>query len=44
MVLNKELEILGTDEYFDGNRLYFGVFEGSAVERVEFPSALKRIE
>ena len=44
MVLNKGLEALGTDEYFEGNGMYFGVFEESVVERVDLPSTLKRIE
>lgn len=44
VVFNKGLEVLGTDEYFEGNGIYFGVFEESAVERVDLPSTLKRIE
>ena len=42
-VLNRGLEVLGTDEYLDGE-MYLGVFEDSALEHVEFPSTLKRIE
>ena len=37
--------MLGTKEYsVYGDGLYRGVFEGSAVESVELPSTLKRIE
>ena len=42
-MLNEGLKVLGTDEYFD-DEIYRGVFEESAVERVSFPSSLKRIE
>ena len=38
------LEVLGTDEYLEDGKMYCGVFEESAVERVELPSTLKRIE
>ena len=41
---SKGLEILGTDEYPDNGRMWFGVFEETSVERVELPSTLKRIE
>lgn len=41
--LNKGLEVLGTNEYLD-SRVYCGVFQESAVERVSFPLTLKRIE
>ena len=45
-VLNEGLEVLGTDEHSDDD--FFdelcGVFQRSAVERVELPSTLKRIE
>ena len=41
---NEGLEVLGTDEYSDDGKTYFGVFEESAVERVELPSTLRRIE
>lgn len=43
---NEGLEVLGTDEHSDDD--FFdelcGVFQRSAVERVELPSTLKRIE
>ena len=42
--LNEGLEILGTNEYPEEGRAWCGVFEGSALERVELPSTLKRIE
>ena len=38
------LEVLGTDEYRDNGNTYDGVFQESAVERVELPPTLKRIE
>ena len=41
------LEVLGTDEYFlkeDTPESYWGVFERSAVECVELPTTLKRME
>ena len=41
--LNEGLEVLGTDDHPDGND-WCGVFEGSAVECVELPSTLRRIE
>lgn len=37
MVLNEGLEVLGTDEYFEKYDMYLGVFEGSAVKRVDLP-------
>ena len=43
VVLNKGLEMLGTDEYLD-NEMYPGVFEESSVEYTELPSTLKQIE
>ena len=36
--------MIGTDEYDDDGKMYYGVFQESAVERVELPSTLKRIE
>lgn len=44
VVLNEGLEILGTDEQTKEGALCYGVFEESAVERVQFPSTLRRIE
>lgn len=41
--LNEGLEVLGTDEY-PGDWDWCGVFQGSAVEYVELPSTLRRIE
>lgn len=38
------LEVLGTDEHMDDGQTWSGVFEESAVESVELPSTLKRIE
>lgn len=35
---------LGTDERPDDGEMYFGVFQESAVERVELPYTLRRIE
>ena len=39
-----ELAVLGTDEYFGDYEMHAGVFEGSAVKRVDLPPTLKRIE
>lgn len=36
--------MLGTEEYADDGTLYYGVFAESALERVETPSTLKKIE
>ena len=44
VTFKNELEVLGTDEYPDVGGRWYGVFEGSSVERVELPSTLKRIE
>ena len=45
VVLNEGLEVLGTDEYpDDDNEQWYGVFTDSALESVELPSTLKRIE
>ena len=44
MKLNEGLEVLGTDEYGDDGKMYSGVFKESAIESVELPSTLKRIE
>ena len=38
------LEVLGTDEYENDNQWFYGVFGESALEHVELPSTLKRIE
>ena len=43
MRLNEGLEVLGTDEY-PGGEDWCGVFHGSALESVELPSTLRRIE
>lgn len=41
---NEGLEVLGANEYrYDGSE-WFGVFEESALERVELSTTLKRIE
>ena len=42
--LNEGLEVLGTNEYPKYSGMYCGAFQRSAVERVELPSTLKRIE
>ena len=41
---NEGLKVLGTNEYISNNKRWRGVFEKSAVERVELPSTLKRME
>ena len=41
---NTGLEVLGRDEYHDDDEMWYGAFEKSALERVELPSTLKRIE
>lgn len=38
------LEVLGTDEYMDDGKSWYGVFEASSVEWVDLPTTLKRIE
>ena len=38
------LEVLGSGERVDDNQGFYGVFQESAVEHVELPSTLKRIE
>ena len=43
-MLNKGLEVLGTDEYPSKGRIYYGVFQGSTIEEVTLPSTLKVIE
>ena len=43
-VLNEGLEVLGTDEYPDDGGLWYGVFAESALQSIELPSTLKRIE
>ena len=42
--LNEGLEVLGTNEYPDSYGRWCGVFHESALERVELPSTLRRIE
>ena len=50
MVINEGLEVLGTAEYpseeedVNKSKKWCGVFEGSALESIELPSTLKRIE
>lgn len=44
VILNEGLETLGTDEYRPDGEQYPGVFQKSLLERVRFPSTLKRIE
>ena len=41
---NEGLEVIGTDEYDDDGGIWPGVFMKSALENIEFPSTLKRIE
>lgn len=41
---NAGLEVLGTDEYSDDGKMFYGVFEESAVECVELPYTLKELE
>ena len=41
--MNEGLEVLGTDEY-PRSGLWSGVFEGSALEHMDLPSTLRRIE
>ena len=41
---NEGLEVLRADKYRDSDNMYDGVFQESAVERVELPPTLKRIE
>lgn len=40
---NEGLEVLGSDERSRDGRLRCGVFEGSALRRVELPSTLKKM-
>ena len=44
MKFNEGLEVLGAGEYRDSGNMYDSVFQESAVERVELPATLKRIE
>ena len=44
VVLNEGLEILGTDECTPDGRPWYGVFQDSALESIELPSTLRRIE
>ena len=43
-VLNEGLEALGTDECQQNGAMYCGVFQGSALESVQLPKTLRRIE
>ena len=43
-VLNEGLEVLGTNEYPDCDGKWYGVFEESALEAIDLPSTLRRIE
>ena len=43
-MINEGLEVLGTDEYPGNDGNWYGVFGDSALEYVELPSTLKRIE
>ena len=36
--------MIGTDEYTKDGKMYYGVFQESAMERIELPTTLKRIE
>ena len=38
------LEVLGTEEYEEDGKPWRGVFEESALENIELPSTLRRIE
>ena len=38
------LEALGTDEYSDNGKMWYGVFQESSIESVDLPSTLQRIE
>ena len=42
--LNEGLEVLGVDEYATDGGQYYGVFSESALECIDLPSTLKRIE
>lgn len=42
--LNEGLEVLGTDEHMKNGGQYYGAFQESALERVDLPSTLKKIE
>ena len=44
MKFGEGLEVLGTDECQSNGRRYYGVFQGSAVEQVDLPRTLKRVE
>ena len=44
MSRNDGLETLGAREVIDGDEYEGGVFYGSALENIKFPSVLKRIE
>ena len=44
IVINEGLEVLGVDEYQDNGNMWAGIFGDSALEHVELPSSLKRIE
>ena len=42
--LNEGLKVLGTDEFTLGDKQYLGVFQGSGLRDIVFPSTLKRVE
>ena len=44
VVMNEGLETLGIDELTLNGNLYLGVFQGSGLRSVVFPSTLKRVE
>lgn len=44
VTFNEGLEALGTDEYPNKEKVWYGTFEESALESVELPKSLKRIE
>ena len=43
-MINEGLEVLGTDEYPGNDGNWYGVFGDSALEYIELPSTLKKIE
>lgn len=44
VTLNEGLEVLGTNKYPSGYGRWCGVFDGSALEHIDLPLTLKRIE
>lgn len=44
VTLNEGLTSLGTEEYEEDGKPWRGVFEESALESIELPSTLRRIE